>query len=99
VLFLFALLVLELAVIHDPADGWAGGGSDFDEIQLALAGAVEGLAGGDDPDLGAVEIDQPDFRYPDFVVDPGEIAGGAFKALVADVGPPDWGLGWRRRGS
>ena len=56
----FGLLVLVPAVVHDPADGRPRVGRDLYEIHALLACGGHGLIYGNDPELGAVCIDESD---------------------------------------
>ena len=51
-------LVLELAVVHDPAHRRIGLRRDLDEVQIELTRLAERLAGVDHPDLLPVGPDQ-----------------------------------------
>ena len=62
------LLILELAEVHDPADGRLFVRCHLDEIEASLAGAVQRLFRRDDPELFAVTGDHPDRRDPDLLV-------------------------------
>src|SRR5205807_2169553 len=66
--FLLLLLVAPFAVIHDPANGRAGGGGDFDQVHARFAGHPQRLRGGDDADLLFLIVDQSDRRDPDLLV-------------------------------
>src|SRR5690348_49104 len=67
---LLLLLELELAEIHDPADGRLGGRLDFDQIQARVLGHRQCLVALEDPNLLAIGADDPHARNPDFVVAP-----------------------------
>jgi hypothetical protein len=70
-LALFAtLLVPELAIVHEPADGWHRVGRHLDEIESSFARHLERVECWDDADLLAVFVDQPDLANPDALVDP-----------------------------
>ena len=71
-LVLFRLLVTELAVINDAADGRVRGRCDFNQIDSAGAGKVQSFREGKDARLFAIEADDPDFASTDFPVDPDE---------------------------
>jgi hypothetical protein len=80
---LFRLPVLELAVIHDPADGRLGRRSDLDQVELLLLGLREGDRDGDDPQLLAVVGDQADFGTVDLAVQ-------ALRLFDCDVSNSSW---------
>ena len=63
------LLVFELAVIHDAANGRGGVGVDFDQVESGVVGEPERLAGGDDADLRTVGTQASDFRRANARVD------------------------------
>jgi hypothetical protein len=66
---LLLLLVLELAEVHDPADGRLLVRRHLDEVEARLPRQVQGLVRGDDAQLGAVGPDHADRSDPDLVVD------------------------------
>jgi hypothetical protein len=66
----FLLLILELAVIHDPANRRLLLRGDFHEVESDLAGALQSLNGFDDAQHGAVVADHPDRRDADLFIDP-----------------------------
>ncbi len=66
---LLGVLVLELPVVHELADGWLAHRGDLDQVQVGFLGELEGLPRGDDADGLAVGSDEPDLGYPDPVVD------------------------------
>ena len=63
------MLILELAEVHDPADGRLFVRCHLDEIEASLAGAVERLFRRDDPELFTVACDHPNRRDPDLLID------------------------------
>jgi hypothetical protein len=65
---LFLLLIAPFAVIHDPANGRACGGSDFDQIEASFAGHSKCVRGGYNPDLFFLVVDEPDRRNADLVI-------------------------------
>jgi hypothetical protein len=65
-----ALLVPELAVVHEPADGRHRVGRHLNQVEAPLAGHLERVKCWNDADLLAVLIDQPDLANPDALVDP-----------------------------
>src|SRR5690606_17973032 len=69
--FLLALLflVLELAVVHQAADGGGGRGGDFDQIDVVLLGHGHGFGCANNAQLFAIHADQADFMNADFTVD------------------------------
>ena len=67
---LLLLLVLPLAVIHDPRHGRIGLGGDLHEVEVLRVGVLAGLVRRLDPELRAVLVDQPDTGNADLVVDP-----------------------------
>jgi hypothetical protein len=66
-----ALLVAKLAVVHEPADGGHRIGSHLDQVETPLARHLKRIKGGDDADLLAVLVDQPDLADPDALIDAG----------------------------
>jgi hypothetical protein len=66
-----ALLVPKLAVVHEPADGWHRIGSHLDEIEPPLARHLKRIECGDNANLLAVLINQPDLADPDALIDAG----------------------------
>src|SRR5215475_3280717 len=62
-------LVLELAVVHELGDRRPGHGRNLDQVEICLLGQPERVLNGNDSDLLAVRADEPDFRYPDALVD------------------------------
>ena len=62
-------LVLELAVIHDPADRRLGLRGDLDQIEIEILGALERVLDLHDSDLGPVGTDEPNLGGPDPIVD------------------------------
>ena len=66
----FALAVLELAVIHDPANRRLGRRRDLDQIELRRFRHRQRVREGYDADLLAFDTDQADFGGVDFAVDP-----------------------------
>ena len=67
--FLFGLVVLELSVVQQPADGRDGGGRNLNEVQFAFSGDVQGLLNGQRPKLDTFVIDDEDLSGADAVVD------------------------------
>ena len=65
----FLLLILELAEIHDSADGGLFVWSDLDEIEPRLACPGHRLVGGDDSELPTFGGDHADRRDADLLVD------------------------------
>jgi hypothetical protein len=66
-----ALLVTELAVVHQPADRRHGVWRHFDKVETALARHLQRIERRDDADLLAVLVDETDFTNPDALVDAG----------------------------
>src|SRR5207253_3098631 len=64
------LLVLELAVVHDPANGRLLLGRDLDEVQADFAGAREGVDGFQNAEDFSFISDYADGRDADLLVDP-----------------------------
>src|SRR5436309_2506422 len=67
-LLLHRSLVLELAVVHDPAHGRLGLRGDLDEVQIELLGLAKGFLDPHDSDLRSVRADQAHLGSPDPVV-------------------------------
>ena len=55
---LLGLFVTELAVIHDPANGWIRQWGDFDEVEIQCPGHGQCFGQGLDSDLAAVGANQ-----------------------------------------
>ena len=72
------LLVEELAVVLDFADGRDGVGRDLDEVEGALAGHLEGFERGHDAELLAVLVNDADFAGADAFVGADEGLCGTF---------------------
>jgi hypothetical protein len=72
------LLVEELPVVLDAADGRNGGGRDFDEIQAALARDFQGLEGRQNAELLPFFVDYADLAGADPVVDANKLFRGTF---------------------
>jgi hypothetical protein len=66
---LLALAVLELAVVHQAADGRLGGGCDLDEIDVDLFSHAHGFLDFHDPDRLAFDSDEAYLRGVDLTVD------------------------------
>ncbi len=66
--FLLLLLVSPFAVIHDSADGWAGGGSNFNQVEPGLAGHAQRIGSGHDANLLFFIVDEPNRRNADLFV-------------------------------
>jgi hypothetical protein len=64
------LLVLEFAVIHDPANGRLLLWGDFHQIHADFAGPLQGLDGFDDAQQGAILSDYANRRDADLLIDP-----------------------------
>jgi hypothetical protein len=63
--------VLELAVVHDPADRRVGHRGHLDEVEIVLPGEGKGLRQRLDADLRSIRADEADLPSSDPVVDPG----------------------------
>ena len=68
---LLALLIEELAVVHDPADGRGGVGRDLHQVEIQRLRPFLRLLEGEDAGLVSLLVDQPDLDGPDFLVDAG----------------------------
>ena len=66
---LLGVLVLELPVVHELADGRLALRRDLDQVEVGLLGELQGLVGRDDADGLAVGSDESDLGNPDPVVD------------------------------
>ena len=91
---LLRALVLELAVVHELADGRTGHRGDLDQIQVRLGGEFEGLADRHDADLLALGADETDLGDADPVVDPrfgadGTSSVGCWCSVVAVRSRPE----------
>ncbi len=67
--FAFLLFILELAVVHDLADGRGGVGRNLYQIQTGLFSHLHRLGRMHNTDVIAICTDQADFGGADFVVD------------------------------
>ena len=67
-LSLLALLELELAVIHQPANGRVGVGGHLDDVEAPFLCFRQRFFHGDDPELGPVFGNQSELFGPDFAV-------------------------------
>ena len=67
---LLFLLILELAIVHDLADGRPFAGGDLHEIQPRLPGQLHRLARRHDAKHGPFVVDHPNGRDPNLLVDP-----------------------------
>jgi len=67
--FLLRLLVLELAVVEDAADGRVRVGRDLDQIEALFAGLCERLLNGDYAEFLPLVVDDEDFADPNPFVD------------------------------
>jgi len=65
----FLLLVLELTVVHQAADGRLGIRCDFDQIEIVLFRQAERIGDLDDAQLFSLCANQADFRDADLTVD------------------------------
>ena len=62
------LLVKELAVILNAADGWLGGGRNFYQVKATLAGYFKSFEGRQNSELFTVLVDDADFTRANSVV-------------------------------
>ena len=69
-LSLLLLLIAKLAVIHQTADRRDCVGRNLDQIHPCILSHAEGFGCADDPDLGAIDAGQSDFRNSDLTIDP-----------------------------
>ena len=69
-MLLLGLAVLELAVVHDPADRGLGRRRDLHEIEFRRLGLRHGFRERHDAELLAFLTYQADFGGVDFAVDP-----------------------------
>ena len=67
--FLFLLLVFELAVVDDLADRRLGVGRNLDQVEADVGSAQARILRWHDADLGTLFVDQADFGNTDHVVD------------------------------
>ena len=67
---LLALPVLELAVIHDPADRGLGGGGDFDQVELRCLGLGQRFGKRDDAELLTLHPYESNLGRVDLAVEP-----------------------------
>src|SRR5580700_9168830 len=69
-LFLLGHFVTVFAEIYEAADGWHGGGRDFNQVHGMMTRKVQRLGERDDAELIAIHPDDADFAGADFAVDP-----------------------------
>jgi hypothetical protein len=62
------LLVFELSVIHDTADGRLRRRGHLHQVEPQLGRFGDGIPGGQNPQLFPIGADDPDFSNPNFVV-------------------------------
>lgn len=82
------------AVVLDTADRGDGIGRDFDQVEAALAGDLQGFVGREDSQLYAVFVDDADFARANPLVDPDEGLGRTFiecDMLLRKLCRPDGG--------
>jgi len=65
---LLRALVLELSVVHELADGWAGVRGDLDEIEIGLLRQSQGFADRNNADLLTLGSDEANLGNADPVV-------------------------------
>jgi hypothetical protein len=65
----FVLLVFELSVIHDTADGRLRGRGHLHQVEAQFGRLGDGIPGRQNPQLFGVGADDPDFSNSYFVVD------------------------------
>src|SRR5688572_7944177 len=86
------LLVVPLAVVHDPADRRVGLRCHLDEVEVLLASDRERFRQRLYPDLVAVSSDKSNLGSSDAIVDPGLVRtrqrGYLGSVLMYRVGPP-----------
>ena len=68
---LLRLFITELAVVHDSANGWVRQRSDFDEVEVELAGHRERFGQSLDSDLATVGSDEAYLTRTNALVVPG----------------------------
>jgi hypothetical protein len=76
--FRLFLLVEIAAVVLNAADGWYGGGRDFNQVQPAFAGNLQRFKGREDSELFAVFVDYANFAGANAIVDADKGLGRAF---------------------
>ena len=67
-LLLFGLLIAIATIVHYFAYRWIGIRRNFNKIQIKISSRLKGLFSRDNTDLIAVRIDDPDFSYPNILV-------------------------------
>jgi hypothetical protein len=87
-LLLLALLVLELAVVEDPANRGLSVRRNLDQVELRLIGHATGVLGQDDAHLLPLFVDQPDLGDADPVVDAEFLDGHSTPLETVRRGPP-----------
>ena len=84
------LLVLILAVVHDPADRRHRGGRDLHQVEAFLPGDGQGLRRGHDAQLLPRVVDHADFADADAFVDAEPVVATAgTSSIECDSCPPD----------
>ena len=66
---LATLLVPELAIVHEPANGWNRIRRNFHEIEPSLSGHLQRISGWNDSDLLAFLVDESNFPNSDPLID------------------------------
>jgi hypothetical protein len=66
---LLVLLIFELAIVHDPADGRPVVGRDFDEVEVGFAGFGERGIDSEDAQLRPIGANDTDGRNANLLVD------------------------------
>ena len=67
-IFFFLVVVAPLALIHFSAEGRAGLGGDFNQVESGFARHAQGLRRGYDPDLILLVVDEPNRRNADLLI-------------------------------
>gem|GEM_PF-2483136 len=82
-------LVLELPVIHDPANWWVGLICDFDKVEAGLTGDVQRFRQWFDTDLFAILADKADLAGTDAIIDPRFVGWRCYRPeLLVSTEPP-----------
>ena len=83
------LLVLILAVVHDPADRRHGGRRDFDQVEAFLSGKDESLGRRHDAELLPRVVDYADFTDSNPLIDAEPVVTtGRARSIERDKFPP-----------
>ena len=66
----FALLILELTIVHNPAHRGLPIGGNLDQIQIPLRGCLQGISAGHNAELGSAFVNNPHLSSANHFIDP-----------------------------